>query len=463
MRVKVKVIIFGLGNYYQIQKPKLQSFPDVEIVAFADNNTALWGNFFDGRRVIPPVEILAETFDQIIIVSLYVAEIFQQLTALGVGEEKIVSWPHFWSERMKGRIEIFSPEGEQWDRDQKALIITNDLNYGGASLAAVYAAEALNAHWSVALAVPAGNQKLIQEVVKSGITVAVCSALPFLGVVEEKWIRQFNVVIVNSFPMIESVLAVRRFCPVLWWLHEPSGNYPIVRQQFIDDFPEKEFQGICVCAVSEIAAQPFQESFPDAALSILPLGIPDRRKQEAVDRRHKKMVFAVIGGVTSAKGQDIFLEAASTIESGQAEFWLIGQMGNTEYCRKIKEKAEQMKSVRIWGELSRGEMDTVFPEIDVVVCTSWEETLSIAVIEGMMFEKICITTKHTGIADYIEEGKNGFITDYGDVNQLREKMELVLEKGDSLNSMRWKARQTYERWFDMEAFADRMNDMVDRL
>ena len=87
---RMKVIIFGLGNYYQIQRPKLASLTDIEIVAFADNNAELWDKNIDERRVISPAEILSKSFDKLIIVSLYVSEIYHQLVSLGVDRDRII-------------------------------------------------------------------------------------------------------------------------------------------------------------------------------------------------------------------------------------------------------------------------------------------------------------------------------------------------------------------------------------
>ena len=49
-------------------------------------------------------------------------------------------------------------------------------------------------------------------------------------------------VLVNTYPMIESALGVRENCPVLRWLHESSGNFPIVKQQYPEGVEGKEFK-----------------------------------------------------------------------------------------------------------------------------------------------------------------------------------------------------------------------------
>lgn len=462
----MKLILFGIGNYYQIQKPKLNSLPDMEIIAFSDNNPALWGTKSDGIPVIPPVSVPAVVCDKIIIVSLYVSEIFNQLLELGVSRDKILSWPVFWSGRMRGRIKIFSPHTERKAEDKKVLIISNDLNYDGASLAAVYAASALSIHWTAVLAVPLGNDKLIKEAVDAGISVAACPALPMLYEEEQNWMKQFDVVIVNTYPMIESALKARKVLPTLWWVHEAIGNYPIVRMQYPDGLKEKEFQDIHICAVSEIARSNFNSEYPGRLKEILPLGIPDMSrygtlaKAPVTKEPDGKIVFAIIGVVYAAKGQEMFLDAAYKIDKGlNAEFWLIGRMDDTDYCRRVREKAESMGSVRILGELTRDQVYAALSGIDVVVCASREETLSITVIEGMMAGKACIAARSTGIAGYIEDGKNGFVVDCDD-DALAAKMEWMIFNRDRLEDMGAAARKTYEDYFSMDIFGRRLEEML---
>lgn len=125
-----------------------------------------------------------------------------------------------------------------------------------------------------------------------------------------------------------------------------------------------------------------------------------------------------------------------------------------------KKKAEEIDAVKLLGERTRAEMDCIFQEIDAVVCASQEETLSIAVIEGMMSEKICITTNNTGIAHYIDDGRNGFLVEYGDTDALAQRMEQIIADQYGMQSMRKAARETYEKYFSMEAFSGRLEEMI---
>lgn len=93
--------------------------------------------------------------------------------------------------------------------------------------------------------------------------------------------------------------------------------------------------------------------------------------------------------------------------------------------------------------------------IDVVVCAS-EETLSLTIVEGMMNSKICITTDNTGIAEYIEDGVNGFICKAGNADSLAEKMKYIIDHFNELDEVRKNARKTYEKFFTLDILGENL-------
>lgn len=90
MYKKKRVIVFGCGNFGKAAYFKLKK--DFDIVAYTDNNAAMWGNTFCGIEIIPPDRILelynSETF--ILIAAVKYREIYQQLTEMGIS--KVLVW-----------------------------------------------------------------------------------------------------------------------------------------------------------------------------------------------------------------------------------------------------------------------------------------------------------------------------------------------------------------------------------
>lgn len=101
-------------------------------------------------------------------------------------------------------------------------------------------------------------------------------------------------------------------------------------------------------------------------------------------------------------------------------------------------------------------MDEIYSYIDVVLNPSRQDTGPIVVTEGMMYSKVCVTTNVTGMAQYIEDGKNGFICNVEDPDSLHQKISWIISHKDELNKIRKNARLTYEKYFTMEKFGERL-------
>lgn len=89
---KIKVIIFGTGEYYKRYNKWLEL---ADIVALLDNDSSVQGTFIDGVKVYSPGEVSTFDYDYIYILSLREKEMRSQLLRLGVKSEKIKSWKNF--------------------------------------------------------------------------------------------------------------------------------------------------------------------------------------------------------------------------------------------------------------------------------------------------------------------------------------------------------------------------------
>ena len=117
---------------------------------------------------------------------------------------------------------------------------------------------------------------------------------------------------------------------------------------------------------------------------------------------------------------------------------------------------QKQHNVKLLGSLNRREMRKAFSEIDVIVSTSRADTMSIVLTEGMMYGKICISSNSTGMARYIKDGENGFVFESENVEAAYKKMKWVFLHREELDNVRKMARLTYEKFFSMEAFGDRL-------
>ncbi|MBR3623438.1 MAG: glycosyltransferase family 4 protein, partial [Selenomonadaceae bacterium] len=345
---------------------------------------------------------------------------------------------------------------------KKILIISTDINYNGGALMAFHSAKALKERgYEVWLATPKINQKLLYEIGKELINVAVCPALPYVSEIEMHWIKAFDKVVVNVYPMVATAAIISKVRPIIWWIHEPSEKYDnfysTLRCWYHKYASLKDFSSAYIVAVSNIAKRNFEKYYPGRINSILTFGIPDEADNLPIAVNNGKLVFAIIGSVKELKGQQIFVEAALRIldEHYSAEFVIIGNYSKDEYSKELQDSILNISEIKLTGNLTRTELKATFNGIDVVVCASLEETMSLTIAEGMMHGKICITTDATGIADYISNGKNGFVCQVGSVESLYKTMKWVLDHRDELAVIKENARKTYEKHFTLDVLADR--------
>ena len=352
-------------------------------------------------------------------------------------------------------------------------IITTDLNYNGGTIAIISAARAmLRFGYEVTIISPYGDINIINEVNAFGISVIIYPSFLNMGKEEQNWICKFDFLIVNVLQSIDCAIKTSLIIPMLWWIHEPSEKYCSIYASIICRYPlyffNKKLQSIPVFTVSSVARRTFNKYFPNVSTQILPYCVQDEAavtdKKQAYDNRSKKITFALIAGFSELKQQMLFLDAAEKINKLYAEkiqFLLIGKVGEDAYSRDVFSHAERIPNVEVKGVLTREQIAVAYKEeIDVVVCPSLEETMSLTITEGMMYGKICITSDNTGMAEYIKDGENGFVCKTKDLDSLYEKMKYCIENFENLEDVRKSARKTFEENFTMEIFGKRLDGII---
>ena len=184
--------------------------------------------------------------------------------------------------------------------------------------------------------------------------------------------------------------------------------------------------------------------------------IPDSIINEKRKGENNKIIFATIGTVCELKGIDVFLNAITKLSNTtKAEFWIVGT-GTKEYYEQIKPLIEYSPSIIVKGKLGRKEMKQALSMIDVVVMPSREDSLPIAVTEGMMSSAACIVSDRCGSKDYIKNGENGVIFPSENIDELAKFMQCLIDNPSLIAEVGKKARNTYERFFSMSVFENNL-------
>lgn len=458
----INIIIFGTGLFYQRRK---KSLPEcTNIVAFIDNNIKVQGNLLDGSIIINPSDLSSLTYDYVILASIVPNEMKKQLLEMGIDEKKILYWEQYVSENSHGRIEKYVSNTNGDNYPKKALIIVPIVNYAGGFMTAFCAGQVLKSKgYYVVVAAPIANDMVIQEVNKEGIDVWICPSIPYIKENELTWMEEFEIVLANSLQTMICAERIARRKKVLWWLHEHSGQYEDIISQYSSEVDETKFDNIEIYAVSKLARNNFLKHFATARVGVLPFGMNDMFVKSK-DKINQKIVFSVVGNISALKNQMAIVRTFTNLSAEEKEIsecWIIGRDGGKKYKEELVSNVEEKNYIKLCGEYTREEMQRAYSEIDVVICTSKEETMSMTIVEGMMNAKICITNTNTGIAEYIQNGVNGFIYEEGNENHLLEIVKYIINNFSKLNQMRASARETYKKFFSMEMFSGRLMEIFE--
>ena len=453
-----QIVVFGVGEFWEHRKELILNA--VEVLCFIDNDDFYSGSMVEGRSVYKPEHIIGLQFDYVILMSLHASEMKKQLVGFSVQREKILYYEEFL-QIFYGDTILFRREPKK-RRERSILIATPNLKANGAAFAAIRAAEVLTNQYDVTIVCAEYSMDIIERLSVTGIGAMVFPAIYTLSMRIASWMEDYSAIIFNTIYMLESYNAISKSRSSMLWIHDRKQLVSYVRKRF-DEKGTNEVEVENVYAVSKTTRQDVLNSFPMMGnnVGIMPYGIPEI---EVKRRKHKYVIFAIIGNVFDIKGQDIFLQAVKCLPNNvsmMAEFWIIGRYADhTAYIQSLISEARPLSNVVFKGMINNEELRDLYNEIDVVVSASREDPLPMVLAEGMRSGSVCISSDRTGIASFITDGINGFIFENENHQELSKKMQWIILNRDKLEGLGRASRKIYEREFSSDVFKHRLYEAI---
>ena len=457
------IVVYGLGQKFRNNRKSINEILAKEQIIYSDKNYESLSSVYE-FDIIPPENIQYIKYDYVVIIPNDYDEIKKALIDNGVKKSKIVSVPELQIIVNQGCIDEYKADGVNTG-NKKILIINPDIGFHGGSIACYNIGKILISRgYKVDIACGSANKEGIVFFNTIGINIYILKSFPYVGGRDYTFIQKYDMIIANTLLTIRAAYFTHSKIPTIWWIHESEDNRGIdfyhnavgINSDFEDS---KWLDKINILAVSERAADAFKNSF-GKTISSMPPGIQDTGRKR--QRKNKKIIIATIGYVREDKNQLGFLKATEKIYNSNIDYWVIGRrLCNDDYFVELQKIANNSKNIYLKEEVSKEELSILYEDIDIVVCPSYIESLSLTIIEGMMNSKICITTDGTGIADYIEDGVNGFISEAGNIDSLAEKMQYAINNFEDLDEMRINARTTYEKYFTLDTLGDNIEREIE--
>lgn len=461
--MKKKVFVFGTGEYYQKYHKWLIGY---QVIALVDNDPSKQGNCLDGYKMISPLELKDYEYDQIYILTTYVNEIREQLIGMGVPEDKIFGYVQLESTKDTSLTTNFyysEKVGINSDNKKKIVMISHDLSITGAPKCLLIAAELfIKNNYFVTVGSPYDGE-LRNDFLAVGADVIVDERLRAGCIRELEWAQEGDMLFVNTVQLYYLLMDRDLEIPVVWWIHEPETSYKSVVPSLISKI---ETTNLNIYAVSKVAERALHRVWKHNEISNLPYGIPDHgfTEKKLEKGRNPKMRFVTIGGISKLKGHDILLEAISLLserEKESSEFICIGK-ADTRFGEDIAKQAEKENlPVRMLGELDNQKVLDLLNSADILICASRVEVMSVAVTEGIMKRIPVIIPNTSGNTAYIQDGKNGFVFQAENAEELKKKISYCINHRDELGQIAKTGRETYLKYFSLNSFEKQLLEIFD--
>jgi glycosyltransferase involved in cell wall biosynthesis len=273
--------------------------------------------------------------------------------------------------------------------------------------------------------------------------------------------REFDVVVANTIVCWPAVAAAHREnIPVIWYIHETQVAARFIKQisQVRDAL---DFARLIVVPTKQTAR--ILESATRTRIEIVPYGIPEPPKIES-KKNGKTISFVSLGSFEPRKGQDILVDAIGRLDSAtqrKTSFKIAGRILERPFFADVQKRVAKLKNVELIDSLSHEEALGLLANSDVMICSSRDETMPIAIIEAASLRKPIISSDVGGIGEWIHDGLNGFLVPAENSVALSDAIARCAQDQQLRDRFGAAARRTYERHFSLDCFRERFATLIE--
>jgi len=207
---------------------------------------------------------------------------------------------------------------------------------------------------------------------------------------------------------------------------------------------------------SEVKERLLKAGVRDAKIRLVQNGI-DLRPFDAASpslrgdaRSERMLIVGLVGRLSKEKGIDIFLRAAARVLANfpNTRFVVVGDGPDKDALQALSDELNIRDSVSLLGR--RDDMPSVYASLDVMVSSSRQEGLPIAVLEGMASGLPLVATAVGEVPSVVLDGRTGVLLPAEDVGLLARGIESLLGDASKRNRFGAAGRKLIEEQFSAE-------------
>ena len=197
---------------------------------------------------------------------------------------------------------------------------------------------------------------------------------------------------------------------------------------------------------------------------VVPNGIDLSPFQNAGLAKTSRPSLLFLGEVSQRKGIYDLFKVILILKSKGYDYQLnVVGPGEIFVARDFVEKLDIEQSVSFAGPLRGRDKIEAYTKAWCFVLPSYAEGMPISIIEAFAAGLPVISTTVGGIPELVTDGVNGYITEPGDVDEMAQKITLIMEKGKIRKRITERNRNKAASEFNMDVCADRIAAIYDTL
>ena len=211
------------------------------------------------------------------------------------------------------------------------------------------------------------------------------------------------------------------------------------------------------------------EGFDVEKLTVIRCGVsstrfPARDVSTGADRASTQILY--VGSLVSRKGVDVLLAALAKLKS--RDDWHLTVLGGGPEGNKLEAFAEMEipERVTFLGPATMDEVKEAMYASDLLVVSSRtdqknrSEGIPVVCMEALAAECPVIAPRLSGIPELIRDGETGYLFSPGNVAELAEKVEYVIENLDDARRIASKGRKLVFKDYDIDKNAERILQLM---
>ena len=226
-----------------------------------------------------------------------------------------------------------------------------------------------------------------------------------------------------------------------------------------------------VILLSSILYSDIDMFVPKNRIHICPNGISEIIKIENTNENSNRNQFSILflSNLIETKGVYILIEACYLLKNKGYEFncIFIGGEGdiNKELFEKKTSELDLNEIVKYEGKKYGLDKVQYFKNASVFVFPTYyqNETFGLVNLEAMQYSLPIISTYEGGIPDIVEDGITGFLVPQRNVQQLADKIEILINNRHLATEMGKAGRKKYENKFTIDIFENRLVSILENI